>query len=310
MSRILVIGGTRFLGLEITRLMAKERPEEVYVLNRGITEAVLPEGVGRIAADLDDIPGMISTVNSMEPEIVIDTILQSDMLAQLLPALGGRLKRFIHTGSIGVYGDVRYLPAREDDTPRPKFGFEEKLAQDQVVIEHARKHGLPATSLRMSYIYGRGDVPLELWGGRNPEFFKRLQRGDEFDVPGDGKTLLHPGHVSELARSFLLCLENDACVGQVYNIGGERSVTLSSYLQVICEAMGVEPRVSWKPVEEVIDPLVEEGLADRNGMMFLMEHMSVDVSKAKAELGYSPSISLEEGMKDNIDWMRERGIIG
>lgn len=309
MSKILVIGGTRFLGLEITRLMAKERPEDVYVLNRGVTEAVLPDGVGRIPADLNDIPGLISTLKSMEPEVVIDTILQSDMLAHILPTLGGRLKRFIHTGSIGVYGSTRYLPTREGDEASPQFGFDEKLAQDEVVLEHARKHGLPATSLRMSYIYGRGDIPLELWGGRNPEFFRRLQKGEEFDVPGDGKTLLHPGHVTDLARPFLLCLENDACVGQAYNIGGERSITLANYLQVICEAMGVEPLVRWKPADEVIDPLVEEGLADRYGMLFLMEHMSVDISKAKAQLGYSPSISLEEGMKDNIDWMRERGII-
>ena len=310
MERILIIGGTRFLGLEITRLMAKKRPEEVYVLNRGVTKADLPDGVGRIAADLGDIPAMISTVNSMEPEIVIDTILQSDMLAQILPAINGRLKRFIHTGSIGVYGNVRYLPAREEDTPAPEYGFEEKLAQDKVVLEHARKHGLPATSLRMSYIYGRGDIPLELWGGRNPEFFRKLQREEEVSLPGNGQALLHPGHVRDLAQSFLLCIENDACVGKIYNIGGGRSITLANYLRVICEAMGVEPRATWEPVEKAIDPLVQEGLANRNGLLFLMEHMSVDISRAKSELGYNPSISLEEGMKDNVEWMREKGIIG
>lgn len=309
MARIAIIGGTRFLGLELTRLLAKDEANEVCILNRGVTQADLPDRVRRITCDMNDVPNLISVVASLKPDYLIDTVLSSQTLSQLLPSLGSWLKRFIHTGSIGVYGNTNYLPAREEDVPRPQFGFEEKLAQDEVVLEHARRHGLPATSLRMSYIYGRGNVPLELWGGRNPEFFNRLQRNEEVLLPGNGKTLLHPGHVADLARSFLLCMENDACTGQVYNIGGERSITLENYLRVICDVMGVKPRTAWIPVQEAADKLEGAGLADRNGLLFLMEHMSVDISKAKTDLGYTPTIGLEEGMKDNINWMRERDII-
>lgn len=310
MAGILIIGGTRFLGREITWLVAGEQPEPVYVLNRGLTKAELPDQVRRITCDVGNYADLVAAVTSLEPHIIIDTILDDSALARLLPALGGWLKRFIHTGSIGVYGKTDYLPARESDVPRPAFpSFEQKLAQDQVVMEHVRKHGLPATVLRMSNIYGRGDVPLDLWGGRNPLFLQMLQKGEEIILPGDGKPLLHTGHVSDLASAYLRCLENDAAIGQIYNIGGDRSITLSRWLRVIAGAMGVEPKCRWTPIAEASRVLVDGGLVGEQGLLFLMEHMSVDISKAKAEMGYRPKVDLEEGMAENVSWMRDRGII-
>lgn len=309
MNKVLIIGGTRFLGLEITRQLSLIKSMDVYVLNRGVTKSSLPEKVQRLTCDMNNVSDLISTVNSIKPDVLIDTVLSDAILAQLLPSLGGWLKRFIHTGSIGVYGNSRYLPAREEDVPNPAPYFRGKLAQDEVVLKYIKEYGLPATILRMSYIFGKGDVPIELWGGRNPEFFRRLQRNEEIMVPGDGKALLHPGHVSDLARSFILCIENDISIGKIYNIGGERSITLTNYLEIISKTIGVEHRVNWRLVDEALPVLVERGFANRNDLLFLMEHMSVDISRAKSELGYKPSISLEDGMKDNINWMREKGLI-
>ncbi len=161
----------------------------------------------------------------------------------------------------------------------------------------------------MSNIYGRGDVPLDLWGGRNPLFFRMLQNGEEIILPGDGSPLLHTGHVSDLALAYLRCLENDAAIGQIYNIGGDRSITLSRWLQVIADAMGVEPKCRWTPIAEASRVLVDAGLVGEQGLLFLMEHMSVDISKAKAELGYRPKVDLGEGMAENASWMHDRGII-
>lgn len=312
MESILIIGGTRYLGFAITRLLARESGYPVCVLNRGRTQAqaALPGGVRHVIGDTGNLKALIATVNDINPTIVIDTILSASALAMLLPALSGGVKRFIHTGSIGVYGDTRYLPAREDDAADPKFPvFREKLAQDEIVLSQARRQGLSATILRISYIFGRGDIPLELWGGRNPEFFQRLQRGEPIPVPGDGHTLLHPGHVEDLAQAFLLCLQRENSVGQVYNIGGERSVTLKHYVNAIGQAMEKEPCVEWGPMDSLMPLLVGQGLADREGLLFLMEHMAVDISKARRELGYQPQISLEEGMRDNIQWMKEKGLL-
>lgn len=312
MPGVLIIGGTRFLGLEITRLLAAGSHGPVYVLNRGLTSASasLPDRVQRIVCDVGNIPDLVSGVISLEPAIIIDTILNDAALAKLLPSLGGWVKRFIHTGSIGVYGATDYLPARESDVPRPAFpSFRQKLAQDEVVTENVRDHGLPATILRMSNIYGRGDVPLDLWGGRNPKFFRMLISGEEILLPGDGSPLLHTGHVSDLASAYVKCLEKPASIGEVYNIGGDRSITLSNWLQVIATAMGVKPRSKWTPIAKARRILVGGELTSEQGLSFLMNHMSVDISKARAELGYQPEVDLEDGMSENIRWMRDRGII-
>jgi len=310
MRKILIIGGTRYLGLEITRRFAESRQNEVYVLNRGRRQPDLPSGVQRITCDANNVPQLISIVTDLKPDILADTILGSNALDKLLPRLGGWLKGFIHTGSIGVYGGSGWIPAKEDDLPVPlQPVFREKFAQDEVILRHIKKNGLPATILRMSYIYGRGDVPLELWGGRNPEFFRMLQKEVEIPVPGDGTQLLHPGHVTDLASAFTACLDNNACKGRIYNIAGDRSITVSAYLELIGKALGVTPLVSWRPASEVSGQLVDDGYADINDLQFFMKHMSVDITRAKTELGYNPTVNLEEGLKDNINWMHKEDLI-
>ncbi len=73
--------------------------------------------------------------------------------------------------------------------------------------------------------------------------------------------------------------------------------------------MGVEPKCRWTPIAEASRVLVDAGLVGEQGLLFLMEHMSVDISKAKAELGYRPKVDLGEGMAENASWMHDRGII-
>jgi nucleoside-diphosphate-sugar epimerase len=308
--KTVVIGGTRFLGRSIVRGLLK-RGHEVTAVHRGQT-AFNVEDMQEVFLDKTDREALAGFLRKADFDVVMDTILSADDLKFIIPLLDGKIKNYVHCGSTGVYAPMRILPAREDDPcdpPDELGGFGSKLEQDQVLLQAHRETDFPATILRPSNIYGPGDIPLDIWGGRNQGFFKRLCRGDPITVPNDGKALLQPGYVEELGDAFSLPLEHEEAIGQVYNISSQRCVTLNEYLSTMKDIVGSSSPVEHMPVEQLSATYPQYFGAWPAGLKFLCEHMSVDVHKAMDQLGFSPRIPLEEGLRRNLEWMREENMV-
>lgn len=185
--------------------------------------------------------GRILTSRSWD--IVIDTILKDNDLEFAIDALTGRVGHFIHTGSIGVYGDARRIPAPEwlpmaQGDLSEEIVFNDKIAQDQVLMRAFQEKSFPATILRMSNIYGPGDIPLDGWGGRNPLFFRMILEGKTIPLPENGRALLQPGHVKDLGRAFLHAAKRPA----IHWTGLQHRWRLEPDAQRLCAASGKNPR--------------------------------------------------------------------
>ena len=305
-----MMGGTRFIGPYIVgHLLA--HGHKVLALNRGKSPGALPDEVERVYCDKNDREAFKANLSTLEFDVVIDTCLQADDLKFALPLLEGHISHFIHTSSTGVYAPIRRLPAREDDKIEMVEGitFLQKWEQDKVLLEAHKRSGFPATIIRPSNIYGPGAVPLDVWGARNPKFFQRLIDNRPIAIPDDGRALFQPGYVEELTETFALALDNNKSTGEIYNVSSPRAVTLNEYVRLIAEILGSRSRTYHIPVEELIALYEEDGTIDPVGARFVCEHMCIDISKARRELGYKPEISLEEGMERNIQWMFDQGLI-
>jgi len=308
--KVIIIGGTRFLGISIIRGLLR-RGHEVKSVHRGKTRAEI-DGIEEVLLDKDDRDALRRFLSSAKCDAVIDTILSADDLRFVIPILDGRISNYVHCGSTGVYAPMKYLPAREDDECNPPDelgGYGSKLEQDRVLLGAHEDTGFPATILRPSNIYGPGDIPLDIWGGRNAGFFRRLSRDEDITVPDDGKALIQPGYVEDLGDAFSLPLDNDGAVGQIFNISSERCVTLDTYLGLIMEVVGSSSSVNHMPMEDIIERYPEHFGSWPAGLKFVCEHMSIDISKAKKQLGYAPGVSLEVGMRLNLEWMRSEGMV-
>jgi len=304
--KILMIGGTRFIGRAAVSDLAN-RGHEVVVMNRGL-QPEHPDAAHSITCDKNDRKNFVQVLTDEVWDVVIDTILDDQELGFVVEHLRGKIKQFIHTGSIGVYGAQTPIPARETDLLAEHdevYNFNHKLRQDQVLLRAHREHGFPGTSLRMSYIYGPGAVPLEGWGGRAPKFFQRLRDGQTVLLPGDGRALLHPGYVTDLASAFGNALESPETIGQVYNIAGPRAVMMKDYIAQIATELGVEPKIDYVDPEKILQQFPE--LVDRRGLFFASEHMCCDISKACREMGWQPETSLGAGLAKSVVWMRQEG---
>ena len=112
MTNVLIIGGNRFLGKTIAEAFLQDGAYRVFELNRGTR----PPNRGiteQFRCDKNDRAEFGRILTSRSWDIVIDTILKDNDLEFAIDALTGRIGHFIHTGSIGVYGDARRIPAPE-----------------------------------------------------------------------------------------------------------------------------------------------------------------------------------------------------
>ena len=304
--RVLIIGGTRFLGVAIARELV-ERGHAVSVLHRGLTRGDLPPGVRHILCDARDRA-------AAEPHLkagfdaVIDTILTDMDLAWYLPLLQRHAGPLVHCGSTGVYTPMQRVPAREDDpTPCPDAlgGFGQKLAQDRALLTFHAVTGFRVCSLRVSNIFGAGDVPLDGWGARNPGWFQGIADGKEVWVPNDGRALVQPVHVTDVARGFADVLACEAAASQIYNLSSDRAVTIDHYVRTVIELLGSPSRVRYASVEEIL----ATGKTGEPGLRFLCEHMCIDSTKARRDFGYSPRVAFRDGLVDSLRWMIERRLL-
>jgi len=309
MKNVLIIGGSRFLGKHIAEAFLAQGGNLVCTMNRGNRDT-MPGIEKAFQCDKNDRENFRKVLLDRPWDVVVDTILSAEDIEFVVETLGSSIGHFIHTGSFGVYGDARRIPAPEwlpvsiipdaDQNDVEERVFNYKILQDQALVRAYSEKRFPMSILRMSNIYGRGDIPLDGIGGRSIEYFQRLQCGETVEVPENGRALLQPGHVRDLGRAFALCAQRPETIGQIYNIGGDWSLMLKDYIRLISRILGVPPRIEFVSREELKK---RYGKADA----FVCQHMCGDISKAARDLDWRPEIPLEAGLRDNFAWLRETG---
>jgi len=313
---VLIIGGSRFLGLEVARQLIA-RGDSVTVANRGQTQGDLPEGVSRLTVDISQAGALETALEGKTFDAAIHMIaMTGDRARVVIEALEGKIGRYLQCGSVGIYAPLSRVPADETHPTHPRdvgpdghfVGFTDKQASDEEAFRLGEAQGVPVTILRPSAIIGAGDVPLDLWGARSPACFQRIIDGEVLSLPNDGRALIQFVHVADMAASFVLALDRPEVTGG-FNITSEYAVTLTYYAQILGEAVGRRPRIEYVPMMELIDRYAESGKVNERGLRFLCEHMCFTIEKARRELGYEPQWSPEAAVADSVNWMLEQGLI-
>jgi len=309
--KTLVIGGTRYLGRAIVDKLAA-RGDEVTVANRGLTRGELPDGVHRVTADLSETGSLAAAVQDQTFDAAVHVIAyDAQRVQEAQAALSGKIGHYVQCGSTGVYAPLVYVPADEQHptNPPPELGgFGGKLEADQEALRWCAEDALPLTILRPTNVIGAGDIPIDIWGGRSPAFFQRIIDHKVISIPDDGRTLLQPGHVQDLADAFVAALDRPAKQG-IYNITCRYAVTLNRYVELVADALGAEAIVEHVPAEELIQRYGQTGKLNAGGLSFLCEHMCFTIAKAQQDLDYCPQMQPEDSVEDSLRWMVNQGMI-
>ncbi|CAI5489710.1 unnamed protein product [Closterium sp. Naga37s-1] len=303
-KKILMMGGSRFIGLYLARALVKAG-HEVTLFTRGKapvaqqipgeTDAEFAEysaKVKHIKGDRKDFDGVRRLLRGSGFQVVYD--INGREGAEVEPILDAlpRLEQYIFCSSAGVYLKSDVLPHREEDAVDPKSRHKGKLDTEALL----QRRGAPWTSIRPVYIYGPLNYnPVEEW------FFHRLKAGRPIPVPSSGMQVTQLGHVKDLARAFELVLANPLAIGEVFNISGPRYVTFDGIANACAEAMGAP-----KPTLVHYNPK-DFDFGKKKSFPLRDQHFFASNDKAEDLLGWRPQYDLVDGLRDSYQLDFGRG---
>lgn len=206
-----------------------------------------------------------------------------DATQRLLEAVKPRnLTRLVYASSSSVYGDVAAIPMRETSVVQPvsPYGVT-KLAAEHLCHLYYVNHGVPAVSLRYFTVYGprqRPDMGFH-------RFIRAALLGQPITLFGDGEQSRDFTFVADAVAATIAAGDRGR-PGHVYNIGGGSRVTVNQVLDMVGRLTGRPLDIKRLPAEK----------GD-------MRDTFADSSRAQADLGFSPSHSLEAGLSAECAWL-------
>ncbi len=198
--------------------------------------------------------------------------------------------RFHHVSTDEVFGSLGATGKFTEDTPYdPRSPYSaSKASSDHLVRAWYETYGLPVVMTNCSNNYGPFHFPEKLI----PVVILNAIHDRPIPVYGEGKNVRDWLYVEDHADALLLVLEK-AATGSNYNIGGENEATNIDLVRTICRLLD-ERRPGAAPHDRLI-----EFVADRPGHDL---RYAIDPSRIRQDLGWRPSVTLEEGLAKTVDW--------
>lgn len=284
--RILIMGGTRFIGVYLTKVLV-EQGHEVVLFNRGNKPAPVA-AVTQIQGDRKDAAQLKDKLANESFDVIFDNNGRELSDTQpLVEIFNGKVQHFIYVSSAGVYLKSPQMPHIEGDAVDPKSRHKGKHHTEAYLAES----GIPWTSIRPTYIYGSGNYnDLEAW------FFDRLVRNRPIPIPGNGLHFTQFGHVQDLALGMAQIIGNSKAIGQIYNISGDRYVTFDGLAMACAEAVGKSP----DEIKIVHYDPKNFDFGKKKAFPLRLQHFFADITKAQTDLNWTPQYDLVSGLKESF----------
>jgi nucleoside-diphosphate-sugar epimerase len=326
-KRILVTGGTGFTGSRlITELLKKgyyvralaRKTSKINDLKKLNIEIVYGDIVDKAAVE-NAVKGCDAVIhiaaawqNYKVPDSTYYEVNVKGTKNLLDASLKFNAKKFVHCSTGGVLGHISNPPANENSPYNPGDVYQEsKLEGEKLALKYFKEKKLDVTVIRPAPIYGIGDK-------RILKLFKQIKKG-RFFMLGKGDVCYHLVNVDDLVNGFILALEKEESMGQVYIIGGDECLQLNELVRLIAKVLDVDVKIIHLPFWPVyfisflcemtckllgINPPIFRRRTD-----WFRKNRSFDITKAKKELQYEPKTGLEEGLRVTAEWYKENGYL-
>lgn len=297
MKNILIIGGTRNMGYDLTMSLLG-KGHRVTILNRGMSKDDLPDTVHRLRADRTEPQQMKRALMGKSFDVVVDFVMYKKHEAEVITdLLKGQVEHyiFISSGQVYLVREGVERPFKESDyegriMPAPKastfayeewlYGVDKRFAEDTFAEAHA-KDGFPYTSLRLPMVNSRRDHFLRLYS-----YYLRLKDGGTVLVPETPTYPLRHIFGDDVVHAVTYLIETGKGKGQAFNISQEETVSIDEFLGIVGSFMDSEPRIV----------RVKRSLLEANGFLpdcspfseRWMSELDNSLSKEALEMVYTP----------------------
>jgi UDP-glucose 4-epimerase len=319
--KALVTGGAGFIGSHLTDSLLERGWEVVSVddLSKGRRE-VIEHNIGRDGYEFVEMDcrdqdrlaelgeGANVVVHLAATKIPRDGNRLGNVITNLeggrsaLEAARANDSRYVLASTSDVYGNRPDLPFTEggitvsgpSTVARWAYGIG-KLADEHMAWGYNEEYGLEVAVLRFFGSYGERQY-LNWWGGPQGVFLRAISGGEPMTVHGDGSQTRCFTHIDDMTEATARAVERPEVNGEIINIGNDEEISILGLAELMhrLSGLGGEPKIEFIPYDKVAAGAYQD------------VHKRVpDLTKQREILGFTPEVSLEEGLRRLWDWYVE-----
>src|SRR5262247_292685 len=319
--KVLITGGAGFIGSHLAEKHL-ERGDEVYIIDDLSTGSMKNieriKGLSKFHYYLDSVTNhqlmaelvdLCDSVYHLAAAVGVRLIVESPVKTietnvrgteVVLHHASKKRKRVLITSTSEVYGKRDRVPFSEDDdlvmgaTDKGRWSYACSKAIDEfLAIAYWKEKKVPTVIARLFNTVGPRQTGR--YGMVVPNFVKQALKGEDITVYGDGSQSRCFAHVSDVVGALMRLIESQKAVGEVYNIGSDREVTILELAERVKSLTGSDSRIVFTPYDQAY----EEGFED-------MLRRVPDLSKIHKLIDYQPTFDLDEILKSVINYHKSK----
>jgi nucleoside-diphosphate-sugar epimerase len=191
------------------------------------------------------------------------------------------------------------LPIKEDALPMPVSVYgSSKLAQEQVALAYHRAYGIKSVILKSGTMFGQYSRTKQMI----PIFLRQIMEDKPVTLEGDGSTTRDLVYVENTVDAIQKAMETDGIEGEIINIGSGSETTLFQLIQGMKAMLG-------KPTAATLNGIAQDGFVPIQYKPFRAGEQGLrvwlDITKAKEKLGWTPKVTLHDGLRHTAEWIGE-----
>jgi UDP-N-acetylglucosamine 4-epimerase len=313
----LVTGGAGFIGSNLVEYLLRYGARKVRVLDNfstgfmsNIDRFTYHSNFELIEGDIRDLDTCVRAAAGMDyvlhqaalgsvPRSINDPITTNNVnitgfLNVLMAAKQEKVKRIIYAASSSTYGDSKELPKVEERIGNPLSPYAiTKYVNELYARVFAQTYGIETIGLRYFNVFGKRQSPNGAYAAVIPKFISQLMDHQSPVINGDGATSRDFTYIENVIQANIRAVfaSNPDAVNQVYNVAYGERTTLTELAQYLKKLLSNYDAA-------IADVTIEYG-NERAGDV---KHSLASVEKAKELLDYDPLYSVEDGLREAINW--------
>jgi len=330
--RVLVLGGTGFIGRHLVERLANNGFDVVVPVRRESSRKCLPTGPLKVVeADLlqpGSLDGLMEGIDTVfhlaairgsgwsfgdEDVYRVNVGITRNLMEA---AVSQPVRHCVYVSSVSIYGHLRGVLVGEEYpcSPVTRYG-QTKYESEKLVKEFQRRGKISSTIIRPVITYGPGDT----WG--MVAKLISLINSNKYLTIGDGENRVHLIYIDDLIDGLMLILNNPAVWGRTYIFAGEEPITINRLVGIISVALGTRvinlhiptwfAKLTAQSMEFLYRLLAinKEPLVTLDKIDIMCRDRAFDFKRAKEDLRFAPKVGYEEGIERTVAWLKDAKLI-
>lgn len=313
MKKYLVTGGAGFIGSNISKYILANDIGSVRIiddLSSGKMKNIEPiiDKIEFIRGSIEDVDCVKKAVDGIDYVLHLAAIPSvprsvelprktndaniTGTLNMLIGARDAGVKRFVFSSSSSIYGDSEVMPKIETMSPNPisPYGIH-KITGEYYCRVFYQLYGLKTVMLRYFNVFGPSQDPKSEYAAVIPKFINMILAGQQPTIFGDGEQTRDFTFVENVIKANLCACEADLGTeyGDMFNVACGTRISLNDLVEKINQILGTNIAPAY------LDPRPGD-----------IKHSLAGIDKAREKLGYTPDVTLEDGIARTVEWYKQQ----